>query len=94
MALTSCCAISYLLWKDAVAHRSPTITAIIMSTVWQFFLDINSFHYVIYRFESCWPAMAKDTSGVILVFNPEQSSHIRDLDSWLVKLFKQLNVVI
>jgi Rab-like protein 5 len=35
-----------------------------------------------HKFESCWPAFAKDSSGVILILNPDDSSHIRDLNSW------------
>jgi Rab-like protein 5 len=35
-----------------------------------------------HKFETCWPAVAKDSSGVILVFNPDDSSQVRDLESW------------
>jgi len=38
----------------------------------------------VYRFETCWPAIAKDASGVILVSNATQ---IRDLEPWFVLLW-------
>ena len=39
--------------------------------------------FAIYRFETCWPAMAKDASGVILVSDADQMN-IKDLESWSV----------
>jgi len=35
------------------------------------------------RFETCWPAMAKDASGVILVSDADQVN-TKDLESWFV----------
>ena len=37
-----------------------------------------------FRFESCWPAMARDASGVIFVYNPDQLSHDTELEAWSV----------
>ncbi|KAJ8311779.1 hypothetical protein KUTeg_009851 [Tegillarca granosa] len=34
------------------------------------------------RFEGCWPAIAKDTIGIVFVYNPDQPNHDKDLDSW------------
>ncbi|KAK3084228.1 hypothetical protein FSP39_010300 [Pinctada imbricata] len=34
------------------------------------------------KFEQCWPAIAKDTNGVIFVFNPDQANHDKDLENW------------
>ena len=34
------------------------------------------------RFESCWPAIARDTNGVVFVFNPDQPNHDKELESW------------
>ncbi|CAG2226253.1 IFT22 [Mytilus edulis] len=34
------------------------------------------------KFESCWPAIAKDTNGVLFVYNPDQGSHGQDLAKW------------
>ncbi len=38
-----------------------------------------------FRFESCWPAIARDTNGVIFVFNPDQPNHDKELESWWEK---------
>ena len=35
-----------------------------------------------FRFESCWPAMARETTGIIFVFNPDQPNHDKDLENW------------
>ncbi|XP_071181490.1 intraflagellar transport protein 22 homolog [Mytilus edulis] len=34
------------------------------------------------KFESCWPAIAKDTNGVLFVYDPDQGSHGQDLAKW------------
>ncbi|XP_078535480.1 intraflagellar transport protein 22 homolog isoform X3 [Lissotriton helveticus] len=34
------------------------------------------------RFESCWPAMMKDSHGVVIVFNPDLPSHLKELEVW------------
>ncbi|XP_045172377.1 intraflagellar transport protein 22 homolog [Mercenaria mercenaria] len=34
------------------------------------------------KFEACWPAMAKDTTGIIFVYNPDQPNHDKDLENW------------
>jgi len=34
------------------------------------------------KFESCWPAMARDASGAVFVYNPDQPNHDKELDSW------------
>ena len=46
-------------------------------------LSISQWCNVVYRFETCWPAMAKDASGVILVSDADQMN-IKDLESWFV----------
>ena len=35
-----------------------------------------------YRFESCWPALIKDSSGVVIVFNPDIPSHLKEIETW------------
>lgn len=35
-----------------------------------------------FRFEPCWSALAKDTNGVIFVYNPDQPNHDKDLENW------------
>ena len=34
------------------------------------------------RFERCWPAMVKDTHGVVMVHNPDQPQHEKELERW------------
>lgn len=34
------------------------------------------------RFENCWPAVARDTTGVVFVFNPDQPNHDKQLEVW------------
>ena len=34
------------------------------------------------RFEACWPAMAKDTTGIIFVYNPDVTNHDKELENW------------
>ncbi|XP_074642931.1 intraflagellar transport protein 22 homolog [Tubulanus polymorphus] len=34
------------------------------------------------RYEACWPAVAKDSSAIVFVYNPDVRTHERELDSW------------
>ncbi|XP_059199965.1 intraflagellar transport protein 22 homolog [Centropristis striata] len=34
------------------------------------------------KFESCWPAMMKDSSGVVILFNPDVPSHFKEIELW------------
>ncbi|XP_010571825.1 PREDICTED: intraflagellar transport protein 22 homolog isoform X2 [Haliaeetus leucocephalus] len=34
------------------------------------------------RFETCWPALMKDSHGVIIIFNPELPSHLKEIEMW------------
>ncbi|CAH1232667.1 IFT22 [Branchiostoma lanceolatum] len=34
------------------------------------------------RFEQCWPAIQLETNGVLLVFNPDQPNHDKELETW------------
>ncbi|XP_037736691.1 intraflagellar transport protein 22 homolog isoform X3 [Chelonia mydas] len=34
------------------------------------------------RFETCWPALMKDSHGVVIVFNPELPSHLKEIEMW------------
>ncbi|XP_068077274.1 intraflagellar transport protein 22 homolog isoform X1 [Danio rerio] len=34
------------------------------------------------RFESCWPALMKDSNGVAVVFNPDVPSHLKEIETW------------
>ncbi|XP_040829750.1 intraflagellar transport protein 22 homolog isoform X2 [Ochotona curzoniae] len=34
------------------------------------------------RFESCWPALMKDAQGVVIVFNADVPSHLKELEMW------------
>uniref|UniRef100_A0A3P9IYV7 Intraflagellar transport protein 22 homolog n=1 Tax=Oryzias latipes TaxID=8090 RepID=A0A3P9IYV7_ORYLA len=35
-----------------------------------------------FRFESCWPALMKDCSGVVITFNPDVPSHLKEIETW------------
>ncbi|XP_019400981.1 PREDICTED: intraflagellar transport protein 22 homolog isoform X1 [Crocodylus porosus] len=34
------------------------------------------------KFESCWPALMKDAHGVVIVFNPDLRSHLKEIETW------------
>ncbi|XP_060769168.1 intraflagellar transport protein 22 homolog isoform X2 [Neoarius graeffei] len=34
------------------------------------------------RFEACWSAILKDSSGVVVVFNPDVPSHLTEAETW------------
>uniref|UniRef100_A0A8C6UPB3 Intraflagellar transport 22 homolog (Chlamydomonas) n=1 Tax=Neogobius melanostomus TaxID=47308 RepID=A0A8C6UPB3_9GOBI len=35
-----------------------------------------------FKFESCWPAIIKDCNGVVIVFNPDVPSHLKEIETW------------
>ncbi|XP_061587142.1 intraflagellar transport protein 22 homolog [Cololabis saira] len=35
-----------------------------------------------FKFESCWPAIVKDCSGVVIIFNPDIPSHLKEIETW------------
>ncbi|XP_070701721.1 intraflagellar transport protein 22 homolog [Pempheris klunzingeri] len=35
-----------------------------------------------FKFESCWPALLKDSSGVVIIFNPDVPSHLKEIETW------------
>lgn len=35
-----------------------------------------------FKFESCWPALMKDSTGVVIVFNPDVPSHLKEIETW------------
>lgn len=35
-----------------------------------------------FRFESCWPALMKDSSGVAITFNPDVPTHLKEIETW------------
>ncbi|XP_029931261.1 intraflagellar transport protein 22 homolog isoform X1 [Myripristis murdjan] len=35
-----------------------------------------------FKFESCWPAIMKDSNGVVMVFNPDVPSHLKEIETW------------
>ncbi|XP_069471117.1 intraflagellar transport protein 22 homolog isoform X3 [Ambystoma mexicanum] len=41
------------------------------------------------KFESCWPAMMKDSQGVAIVFNPDLPSHLKELEMWHLSFVHQ-----
>ncbi|KAL8198828.1 UNVERIFIED_CONTAM: Intraflagellar transport protein 22 [Gekko kuhli] len=34
------------------------------------------------KFETCWPALMKDSHGVVIVFNPDLPSHLKEIETW------------
>ncbi|RVE61891.1 hypothetical protein OJAV_G00176480 [Oryzias javanicus] len=35
-----------------------------------------------FKFESCWPALMKDSSGVAITFNPDVPTHLKEIETW------------
>ncbi|KAA0717089.1 Intraflagellar transport protein 22 -like protein [Triplophysa tibetana] len=35
-----------------------------------------------FKFESCWPAFMKESNGVVIVFNPDVPSHLKEIETW------------
>nr|XP_040027856.1 intraflagellar transport protein 22 homolog [Gasterosteus aculeatus aculeatus] len=35
-----------------------------------------------FKFESCWPAMMEDSSGVVIIFDPDVPSHLNEIETW------------
>ncbi|XP_062392260.1 intraflagellar transport protein 22 homolog [Sardina pilchardus] len=35
-----------------------------------------------FKFESCWPALMKDSNGVVIVFNDDVPSHVKEAETW------------
>ncbi|XP_020861431.1 intraflagellar transport protein 22 homolog isoform X3 [Phascolarctos cinereus] len=35
-----------------------------------------------WRFESCWPALMKDSHGVVIIFNANIPSHLKEIEMW------------
>ncbi|KAF5896660.1 intraflagellar transport protein 22 [Clarias magur] len=35
-----------------------------------------------FKFEACWPAFLKDSNGVVIVFNPDIPSHLKEIETW------------
>lgn len=35
-----------------------------------------------FKFESCWPALMKDSSGVVIIFSPDVPSHLKEIETW------------
>ncbi|XP_024250577.1 intraflagellar transport protein 22 homolog isoform X1 [Oncorhynchus tshawytscha] len=35
-----------------------------------------------FKFESCWPALMKDSNGVVIVFNPAMPHHLTEVETW------------
>ncbi|KAL5477325.1 hypothetical protein EMCRGX_G024114 [Ephydatia muelleri] len=39
------------------------------------------------KFENCWPALAKDVNGVLLVYSPDNAQKEKELERWRVPIF-------
>lgn len=40
--------------------------------------DVSGDH----KYEACWPAIAKDTAGVVFVFSPDMANYDKELEAW------------
>ena len=50
---------------------------------WTNLTNVQHCNYAIhFRFEACWPAMAKDTHGAVFVYNPDVPNHDKELENW------------
>ena len=83
-------------FRDVFRHQQILITPCIQSCMYNSVMCAGelSTHMVqnceycllcVCRFERCWPAMAKDTHGVVLVHNPDQPQHEKELERWSEK---------
>ncbi|XP_053223894.1 intraflagellar transport protein 22 homolog isoform X1 [Podarcis raffonei] len=34
------------------------------------------------KFETCWPALMKDSHGVVIVFNQDSPTHLKEIEMW------------
>ena len=46
------------------------------------FLTCGFFLISFCRFSTCWPAFQKETNGVVIVYNPDQANHDKELETW------------
>ncbi|KAK3736340.1 hypothetical protein QZH41_020790 [Actinostola sp. cb2023] len=42
-----------------------------------------------HRFSTCWPALQKDTNGVVIVYNPDEPNHDRELETWYTQFVQE-----
>ncbi|XP_068679299.1 intraflagellar transport protein 22 homolog isoform X1 [Montipora capricornis] len=35
-----------------------------------------------HKFSTCWPAFQKDANGVLIIYNPDQANHDKELETW------------
>ncbi|XP_063812119.1 intraflagellar transport protein 22 homolog isoform X1 [Pseudophryne corroboree] len=42
-----------------------------------------------HKFESSWPALMKDSHGVIIVFNADIPSHLKEIEMWHINFIQQ-----
>ena len=59
---------------------APTESELELSALCWF--NLTQISILIGRYEGCWAAMAKDASGIVFIYNPDQPSQEKDLESW------------
>ncbi len=42
------------------------------------------------NYESCWPAIQKDAHGIVFVFNPDNSAHVKATRKKMMKLIPKV----
>ena len=45
------------------------------------------------RYEMCWPAIMRDADGVILVYNPDNRAHEKEIEIWCVVATVSMRIV-
>ena len=43
------------------------------------------------EYEACWPAIRKDASALVLVYNPEKQAHLEEIGIWYEEFSKELS---
>mmetsp|Transcript_70456 Transcript_70456/g.210071 ORF Transcript_70456/g.210071 Transcript_70456/m.210071 type:complete len:193 (+) Transcript_70456:80-658(+) len=43
-------------------------------------------------YQKCWPAIKKDTVGVVLVYNPEKQNHEQEIEQWFQWFPRTMNM--
>jgi len=42
-----------------------------------------------HKFENCWPAIQKDSNGVVFVINPEKPDQVKEIENWYLHFVRQ-----
>lgn len=45
-----------------------------------------------HKFSTCWPAFQKDANGVVIVYNPDEANHDKELETWYSQFVQGQNL--